>query len=134
MGRPPSGVHDYLQWQSRLERFESGDLDLSLFCLQEGTSRSTFYRWKKRLEVGIAEPQVTAASEAADVAEAVDLDGPAPQPTAATFLPISLKAPRVEIELPNGGMLRLPPDIGQNALISIVKVVGSSRPWKAPPA
>ena len=126
MGRPPSGVHDYLEWQSRLERFESGDLDLSLFCLREGTSRSTFYRWKKRLEEGIPEPQ--------DTAEAVDLDGPAPEPTAATFLPISLKAPRVEIELPNGSVLRLPPDIGQNALISIVKVVGSLRPWKAPSA
>lgn len=128
MGRPPSGVHEYLEWQGRLKRFESGDLDLSLFCLQEGTSRSTFYRWKKRLEAGIPEPHDTAD------AEAVELDGLAPEPTAATFLPISLKAPRVEIELPNGGVLRLPQEIGQNALISIVKVVGSLRPWKAPPA
>ena len=83
MGRPPSGVHEYLEWQGRLKRFESGDLDLSLFCLQEGTSRSTFYRWKKRLEAGIPEPHDTAD------AEAVELDGLAPEPTAATFLPIS---------------------------------------------
>ena len=38
MGRPPS------------------DVDLSVFCLQEGVSRSTFYRWKNRLKDGIPEP------------------------------------------------------------------------------
>ena len=128
MGRPPSGVHDYLEWQSRLERFASGDLDLNLFCLQEGTSRSSFYRWKRRLEEGMPD----SSEVPTEVAEAVDC--PASEPNRATFLPISLKAPRVEIELPNGGVLRLPHDIGQNALISIVKVVGSLRPWKAPPA
>ena len=127
MGRPPSGFRDYLEWQSRLERFASSELDIGVFCLQEGTSRSTFYRWKKRLEEGL--PEVV--DEPVEAAQAAELAGPMAEPSAATFLPISLKAPRVEIELPNGGVLRLPHDIGPQALISLVKVVGSLPPWKA---
>ena len=51
----------------------------------------------------------------AEVAEAVDVDCTAAKPSTAMFLPISLKSPRVEIELPHGGVLRLPYDIGQSA-------------------
>jgi hypothetical protein len=53
MGRPECGVDDYHEWQRRLESYESSDLDLNLFCLQEGVSRSTFYRWRDRLKDGI---------------------------------------------------------------------------------
>jgi hypothetical protein len=96
-------------------------LDLNVFCLQEGISRSTFYRWQRRLQHGIP-----------DSIEATQAEGERSESNGATFLPISLKASRLEIKLPNGGVVRLPHDIGQNVLISIVKVVGSLRPWKAP--
>ena len=121
MGRPASDLQDYLEWQRRLEHFQSSELDLNVFCLQEGISRSTFYRWQRRLQDGIPDP-IEAAESQEEQAE----------PNGATFLPISLKASRLEIELPNGGVVRLPHDIGKNVLISIVKVVGSLRPWKAP--
>ena len=123
MGRPPSVVEDFREWQRRLERFQTNESSLDVFCLQEGVSRSTFYRWKRRLDQGIPEAQQ------ADSAES-EQNGS----TASLFLPISLKKSRIEIELPNGGVVRLPADVSRGVLVAIVRVVGSLRPWKAPPS
>lgn len=121
MGRPECGVDDYFEWQRRLDSYDSSDLSLSVFCLQEGVSRSSFYRWKDRLKDGI--PESTKSSEM-----------PRDQATSndSVFVPVSLKASPVEIELPNGGVVRLPASVGQNVLVAIIRVVGSLRPWKAP--
>jgi len=121
MGRPPSVVEDYRDWERRLERYQTSEISLDVFCLQEGVSRSTFYRWKRRLDNGVPEALQTAAAEP-------EQNGS----TEALFLPISLKKSRIEIELPNGGVVRLPADVGQGVLTAIVRVVGSLRPWKAP--
>ena len=121
MGRPPSIVEDYREWERRLERYQTHEVNLDVFCLQEGVSRSTFYRWKRRLDNGIPEMLQTDAAEP-------EQNGS----TEALFLPISLKKSRVEIELPNGGVVRLPADVGQGVLTAVVRVVGSLRPWKAP--
>jgi hypothetical protein len=121
MGRPPSIVEDYREWERRLERYQSNEVNLDVFCLQEGVSRSTFYRWKRRLDNGIPETLQAAAVEP-------EQNGS----TDALFLPISLKKSRVEIELPNGGVVRLPADVSQGVLTAVVRVVGSLRPWKAP--
>ena len=90
MGRPASDSENYLQWKGRLERYQVSDLDLSVFCLQEGVSRSTFYRWKDRLRDGIP--------------ESLDLSAASPDyagPGESVFVPLSLNASPVEIELPN---------------------------------
>jgi len=50
----------------------------------------------------------------------------------AVFVPISLKASPVEIELPNGGIVRLPLGVGQAVLVEVIRAVGALRPWKAP--
>jgi hypothetical protein len=121
MGRPPSIVEDYREWERRLERYQTHEVNLDVFCLQEGVSRSTFYRWKRRLDNGIPE---TLPADAAEPEQTGSTD--------ALFLPISLKKSRVEIELPNGGVVRLPADVGQGVLTAVVRVVGSLRPWKAP--
>ena len=96
-------------------------MNLDVFCLQEGVSRSTFYRWKRRLDNGVPE------ALQADAAES-EQNGS----TDALFLPISLRKSRIEIELPNGGVVRLPADVSQGVLTAVVRVVGSLRPWKAP--
>jgi hypothetical protein len=95
MGRPPSDLDDYLDWQERLENFKASGLEVEVFCLREGVSRTTFYKWAGRLKDGIPESMVAekAARERAESGEAV-------------FVPISLKASPVEIELPNGGIVR----------------------------
>ena len=122
MGRPPSDLDEYLDWQERLESFKSSDLDIDVFCLQEGVSRSTFYRWKDRLKDGIPDSML-AEKEARDRAESAE---------GAAFVPITLKASPVEIELPNGGVVRLPLGVGQAVLVEAIRAVGALRPWKAP--
>ena len=122
MGRPDSDLDDYLDWQERLESFQGNGLEIGVFCLKEGISRSTFYRWKDRLKEGIPEPMV-AEKKAREKAESAE---------GAAFVPISLKASPVEIELPNGGIVRLPLGVGQAVLVEVIRAAGALRPWKAP--
>ena len=121
MGRPPSDLDDYLDWHQRLENYKASGLEVDIFCLQEGVSRSTFYRWVDRLRDGIPERMAAekAARQRADPGEAA-------------FVPITLKASPVEIELPNGGVVRLPLGVGQAVLVEVIRAVGALRPWKAP--
>jgi hypothetical protein len=122
-GRPEAGIEEYREWERRLQRYEVSETSLELFCLQEGVSRSTFYRWKRRLDDGVAESLESdlAASEENELDESL-------------FLPVSLTSSRVEIELPNGGVVRLPSDLGKDILVAAIRVIGSLRPWKAPEA
>ena len=48
------------------------------------------------------------------------------------FLPVSIKASPVEVELPNGAKLRLPIGVGQVVLVEVIRAAGALRPWKAP--
>jgi hypothetical protein len=123
MGRPPSGLDDYLEWQQRLDSFRESGLTMEMFCLQEGLSKSTFWRWAKQLSNGIPEAllEEQAARKKAESGQAA-------------FLPITLKASPVEIELPNGGIVRLPLGVGQVVLLEVIRAVGALRPWKAPKA
>jgi hypothetical protein len=121
MGRPPSDLDDHLDWQERLESYKASGLEVDVFCLQEGVSRSTFYRWVDRLKDGVPESMVAekAACQKAESGEAA-------------FVPITLKASPVEIELPNGGVVRLPLGVGQVVLVEAIRAVGALKPWKAP--
>ncbi len=121
MARPPSGLDEYLDWEERLESFKVSGLEVDVFCLKEGVSRSTFYRWVKQLKYGIPESMI-AEDEARKQAESSE---------GAVFVPISLKASPVEIELPNGGIVRLPLGVGQAVLVEVIRAVGALRPWKA---
>jgi hypothetical protein len=124
MGRPPSDLDEYLDWRARLESFKASGLSVDVFCLQEGVSRSTFYRWREQLKDGIPDAMI-AEREARDRAESAE---------GAAFVPISLKASPVEIQLPNGGVVRLPLGVGQAVLMEAIRAVGTLRPWKAPPS
>ena len=121
MGRPPAGLDEYLDWKQRLESHKASGLSLDVFCLQEGVSKSTYYRWVDQLKDGI--PASLVAEEAArQQAES----------NPATFLPVSLKASPIELQLPNGGVVRLPLSIGQAALVEVIRIVGGLRPWRSP--
>jgi transposase-like protein len=121
MGRPPHDLDDYLEWQQRLESQKESGLSIEVFCLKEGVSKSTFFRWARQLRDGVPDSlkQEQAEREKAETGEAV-------------FLPITLKASPVEIELPNGGVVRLPLGVGQAVLVEVIRAAGALRPWKAP--
>ena len=120
MGRPPSDLEDYLAWQERLEKFEVSGLDASAFCVREGLSRSSFYRWANRLKNGIP-VSMTAEKAARDEADRGE----------AAFVPITLKASPVEVEMPNGGVVRLPLSVGEAVLVDVIRAVGALKPGKA---
>ena len=88
MGRPASDLDDYLEWQQRLENQKASGLSIDDYCLQEGISKSTYYRWADRLREGIPE---AVAGEHVD-REKIESGNVA-------FVPITLKASPVEIEL-----------------------------------
>jgi hypothetical protein len=54
-GRPSPGLDEYLYWQEHLENRIDSDLSIDEFCEAEGVSKSTFYRWARRLKDGIPE-------------------------------------------------------------------------------
>jgi transposase-like protein len=114
-GRPGPTLDDYLHWQERLQ--ERGASSVNDFCLDEGVSRSTFYRWIRRIQEGIPE-SVKVEGEASTLAELAE----------PKFLPVTLKGSAVEIELPNGGSLKVPVGIGEAALVKIIEAVGAMRP------
>ena len=120
-GRPPSGLDDYLEWQQRLQSQKDSGLSVIDFCLQEGLHKGTFYKWVKRLHQGI--PQEMLAEQAdRDQAEAGD----------SPFLPVTLRASPIEVELPNGARFRLPVGVGQAALVEILRLVGDLPPRRPP--
>ncbi len=123
-GRPPASLDEWLDWQQRLESQKASGLSIEVYCRQEGVSRSTFYRWQQQLKNGVPTALLEEEADRQRV-ESEDV-------REATFLPISLQASPVEIELPNGGIVRLPLGVGQAALIAVIEAAGTLRPWKAP--
>lgn len=115
-GRPSPGLDDYLYWQERLAGRDASGLSIDEFCVDEGVSRSTFYRWVRRLKDGIPEAVQEEGGNVtlAELAEA-------------KFLPVSVTASPVEIELPNGGLVRLPVGVGQAVILAVIQAAGELR-------
>ena len=111
-GRPSPGLDDYLYWQERLASRNASGLSIDEFCVDEGVSLSTFYRWVRRLKDGIPDTvrEEGGRVTVADLAEA-------------KFLPVSVTASPVEIELPNGGLVRLPVGVGQAVIVDVIQAV-----------
>jgi hypothetical protein len=116
-GRPRPTLDDYLYWQERLENRQASDLSIDDFCIAEGVSRSTFYRWASRLREGIPD----CVREEGHIPTLAELVEP-------KFLPVSLTASPIEIKLPNGGSVRLPIGVGEAVLIKVIESVGALRP------
>jgi hypothetical protein len=111
-GRPSPGLDDYLYWQERLASREASGMSVDEFCAAEDISRSTFYRWAQRLKDGIPD----AVKEEGESISLSDIAEP-------KFLPVSVTASPVEIELPNGGLVRLPVGVGQAVIVDVIQAV-----------
>jgi transposase len=88
-------------WRGRLRRFDISRLTVAEFCKREGVSIPSFYQWRKRI----------AAREEGTV------DG-MNRPQA--FIPVRLtQGAAVEIHLPNGTRVCLPPGDGEVLRVAI---------------
>jgi hypothetical protein len=115
-GRPSPTLDDYLYWQESLANRQASGLSIEDFCIAEGVSKSTFYRWAQRLRDGVPD----CVREEGTIPTLAELAEP-------KFLPISLTASPVEIKLPNGGSVRLPIGVGEAVLVKVIEAVGTLR-------
>ena len=99
-------------WVERLARFSTSGLRPAAFCAAEGVSLPSFYSWKRRLnaEGRSADTQAT--------------DDPASGPR---LLPVRLRsAPApVELVLPGGTVLRIPPGSDLAFVRALVEALGA---------
>ena len=92
-------------WRRRLARFSSWSGTVAEFCRREGVTQGTFYLWRKRL------PREGALSRAVGSVLVPEPTRPTDDAQrAAPFVELSLtgRAAMVEIELPNGAVVRVP--------------------------
>ena len=125
MGRG-SDAGRHVVWRQRLERFAGWPGTVAEFCRREGVTQGTFYLWRKRL------PQEGALARGVGsvlAPEAVRPAGAAQR--GASFVELSLTggAAMVEIELPNGAVVRVPAEHAATLRVAIGAAgeVGSSR-------
>ena len=100
MGRP---VDEKLwnAWRQRLLRYERWSGTVAGFCAREGVSVVSFYQWRRKLGGG-------RSATVAGPSGSTEFD------VAPRFLPVRIEvAEPVEIELPNGLLVRVPVGAGQ---------------------
>ncbi|MGD8501766.1 MAG: hypothetical protein PVJ86_14030 [Phycisphaerales bacterium] len=123
MGRPPCGEMDERRWRERFQRYQASGLGVQTFCMAEGVSRASFYRWKARLsEVGAR------VSRPEDRPKRERVPPPTRIPAESVFVPVSVKAGPIEVELPNGAVVRLGGEISGAVLAEVIRAVGALRP------
>jgi transposase len=99
-------------WVERLARFPASGLSPAAFCAAEGVSLPSFYSWKRRLAAEALGP--TAGLAEAD---------PGPR-----LLPVRLPPPgaAVELVLPTGAVLRIPPGCDLAFLRCLLAALGAA--------
>lgn len=104
------------RWADRLRRHQRSSLTAAEFCRRENISTGAFHQWKRRL----ANRKAAAAV-----------------PPTPLFVPLRLPAASaaVQIELPNGAIVRLPQDADAGLLCQLVQLAGSldAAPQENPP-
>jgi transposase len=96
-------------WGERLERFAHSGLTPTQFCAAEGLALPSFYSWKRRL-----------AAEHRDGLTDTTRD----QPSGPRLLPVCLQPAVLELLLPGGAVLRIPPGCDLTWLRSLVEALG----------
>jgi transposase len=100
-------------WKKRLHHFEQSGQSASTFCSEQGLSLPSFYAWRRRLRCS------DSASTPVGVADTAD--GP-------QFVPIRLlpTSTPIELVLPTGTVLRVPPGCDLAFVRSLVASLGDA--------
>jgi transposase len=108
---PPSRAAARQLWVERLARFSASGLRPAAFCAAEGVSLPSFYSWKRRLNTEARSPDAEQNSD------------PQPGPR---LLPVRLApaAAAVELVLPSGAVLRVPPGCDLAFVRALVAALG----------
>jgi transposase len=111
-GRRPDPLLPSL-WDKRLRHFEQSGQSASTFCSQQGLSLPSFYAWRRRLRCSDSASTPVDASNTAD--------GP-------RFVPIKLlpASTPVELVLPTGTIVRVPPGCDLVFLRALVALLGGA--------
>ena len=98
-------------WGERLARFATSGLRPAAFCAAEGVSLPSFYSWKRRLNTE---------------ARSADAEPNADTPPGPRLLPVRLAsaAAPVELVLPSGTVLRIPPGSDLPFVRALVEALG----------
>ena len=100
-------VARHVVWRQRLERFAGWTGTVAEFCRREGVTQPTFYQWRKRLSLAGMPARRKGSRTFPDVGRTVERA----RRKLAPFVELSLAAgATVEIELPNGAVVRVPAD------------------------
>ncbi len=100
-------------WLDRLARFADSGLTPAQFCAIEAVSLPSFYSWKRRLSAELSPPATPHEPTS----------GPAPR-----LLPVRWQPPAaaVELVLPTGTVLRLPPGCDLQWVRSLIATLGDA--------
>jgi hypothetical protein len=98
-------------WEKRLHSFEQSGLTASTFCAERDLSLPSFYAWRRRLRCSDS-----ASPVAADLADE-------PRFVPISLLPASLP---IELVLPTGTVVRVPPGCDLAFLRSLVASLGGA--------
>lgn len=100
-------------WRSRIKAWRASGLSVAAYCRRIGVSQPSFYQWRRKLE------------SAAEVARAPGGDRVCPAPSEFSFLPVQvvgLGSAPLEIVLPNGVVVRVPPGCDRMLLRDVVRL------------
>jgi transposase-like protein len=102
-------------WRSRIRTWRASGLSVAAYCRRIGVSQPSLYQWRRKLESAVEGDRHSGANRAR------------PSPAEFSFLPVQVvglgNAP-LEIVLPNGVVVRVPPGYDRALLRDVV------RPWE----
>jgi hypothetical protein len=105
-------------WRERLARQAVEPWSVAEFCRREGVSQPSFYQWRKRLST--TRPRRRAKTSGRPAAD-TDVQ------FVSVELPASLSSPGIQIDLPNGAVVRLPAHATAEMIAAAVQAASASR-------
>ena len=120
-------------WRDLIGRQSSSGLSITSFCHQAGVSANSFFVWKRRLRSQAEESQRRPASRRRWNRSARSSGPSRHSPTASPLVPVrlvadpvhrkALNAGTIEVEWPDGVVLRVPVGCDPNAVRDLVKAL-----------